>query len=353
MCVLGTILIMLVMEDGGGRASGGGAGVVLRTVWAGLLVVAVAACAPSPPSSPPSEVDELRVVATTSILADVALHVVGEAGRVDALMQVGSDPHAFRPSPAEVRRLEEADIVVANGLGLEEGLLDALAAAEQRGVEVIRVGEEVDPLPFRTAQPGHADEHDSAQPTGEAASEVGRDALDPHFWQDPLRMVEAVEVIKDGLVAAGPNVAATVTANAATYTAALQDLHVDIEQTLAAIPPPQRKLVTNHETLGYFAARYGFDIVATVVPGGGTLAHTSSQQLAELAETIRRLGVRAIFVETTSSPRLAEALSQEFGGQVEVVELYSDSLGPEGSEASTYLDMMRTNARRIADALGA
>ncbi|MDP8961353.1 MAG: metal ABC transporter substrate-binding protein [Actinomycetota bacterium] len=344
---------------------------VLRAVVASVLAVGIAGCgATSSPSSQLTEVEELHVVATTSILADVAHHVVGEAGNVDALMQVGTDPHAFRPSAAEVRRLEEADLIVANGLGLEEALLDTLAAAEQRGAKVLRVAEKVDPLPFRAPQPRHLDEHEQAaqageaaseagQPdeheharqTGEVASEAGNASLDPHFWQDPLRMVEAVKVIKDGLVAADQSAAATVTANADAYSAALADLHADVEQILAAVPPSNRKLVTNHETLSYFAARYGFDIIATVVPGGGTLAHTSSQQLAELGATIRRAGVGAIFVETTSSPRLAEALSQELDGQVEVVELYTDSLGPEGSDADTYLDMMGTNARRIADAL--
>lgn len=326
--------------------------VLLRAVGAGILAFAIAGCgATSSPSSRPTEVEELRIVATTSILADVARHVVGGAGQVDPLMQVGADPHAFRPSAAEVRRLEEADIIVANGLGLEGGLLDALAAAEQRGAKVIRVAEEVDPLPFPAPRGVQDHEHEDAHPSGEAGSEPVHALLDPHFWQDPLRMVEAVKVIRDGLIVAGPNAAATVTANADAYAGALADLNRGIEQILAPISPSNRKLVTNHETLGYFATRYGFDIVATVVPGGGTLAHTSSQQLAELAATIRRVGVRAIFVETTSSPRLAETLSQELGSQVEVVELYTDSLGPADSEASTYLEMMRTNARRIADAL--
>ncbi len=319
----------------------------LHTIVAGATALVVAACG-GVPATEPTEAEQLEVVATTSILADVVGHVVGDAGRVIPLMQVGTDPHAFQPSPAQVRLVEEADVVVANGLGLEASLLDALAAAEQRGTKVIRVAEAVDPVPYSAHEQEHApDEHDGES---EETSSRAEDGLDPHFWQDPLRMVEAVRAIAAGLTAV-PIAADSIRANAEAYASALRGLHAEIEQTLAVVPPPNRKLVTNHSTLGYFAARYGFQIIGTVVPGGGTLAETSSQQLAELAATIRGAGVRAIFVETIASPRLAEALSQELGGQVEVVELYTDSLGPEGSEASTYLDMMRTNARRIADAL--
>ncbi|MDQ4130158.1 MAG: metal ABC transporter substrate-binding protein [Actinomycetota bacterium] len=321
----------------------------LHAIVAGATALAVAACG-GVPATAPTEAQELEVVATTSILANVVGRVVGDAGRVTPLMQVGTDPHAFQPSPAQVRLVEEADVVVTNGLGLEASLLDALAAAEERGTKVIRVAEAVDPLPYSAPQQEHAhDEH--AGESEKTGSQVEQDRLDPHFWQDPLRMLEAVRVIAAGLAAAVPAAADTIPGNAEAYARAVQDLHAEIEQTLAAVPPPNRKLVTNHETLDYFAARYGFEIIGTVVPGGGTLAETSSQQLAELAATIREVGVRTIFVETITSPRLAEALSQQLGGQVEVVELYTDSLGPEGSEASTYLDMMRTNARRIGGAL--
>ncbi len=320
----------------------------LHTIVAGATALAVAACG-GVPATGPSEAEQLQVVATTSILADVVGHVVGDVGRVIPLMQVGTDPHAFQPSPAQVRLVEEADVVVANGLGLEASLLDALAAAEQRGTKVIRVAEAVDPVPYSAPEQEPAHDEHAGESEG-TSSRVEQDGLDPHFWQDPLRMAEAVRVIAAGLTAVS-TAADSIRGNAEAYASAVRGLHAEVEQTLAVVPPPDRKLVTNHSTLGYFAARYGFQIIGTVVPGGGTLAETSSQQLARLAATIRGAGVRAIFVETIASPRLAEALSQELGGQVQVVELYTDSLGPEGSEASTYLDMMRTNAHRIAEAL--
>ncbi|MFN2556053.1 MAG: metal ABC transporter solute-binding protein, Zn/Mn family [Nitriliruptorales bacterium] len=323
----------------------------MHAIVAGAIAVAVTGCGDAP-SSRPVEAKELQVVATTSILGDVVGQVVGDTGRVIPLMQVGTDPHAFQPSPTQVKQLEEADIVVANGLGLESSLLDALAAAEQRGTTVVRVAEAIHPLPYSEPQlleHDHEAEHEGM--SERATSPPQQDGLDPHFWQDPLRMVEAVELIATSLATVAPAASDSLTHNANTYMGAVQDLHAEIEQTLAAVPASNRKLVTNHETLGYFAARYGFQVIGTVIPGGGTLAETSSQQLAELAGTVRQTGVRAIFIETIASPRLAEALSQELGGQVNVVELYTDSLGPEGSGASTYLDMMRTNARRIADAL--
>lgn len=331
----------------------------LGAIVSGFVAVAVVGCGGAS-SSGPADVEklpashpaaeDLHVVATTSILGDVVTQLVGNAGRVEKLMEVGTDPHAFQPSPAQVRQLEEADVVVANGLGLEASLLDALAAAEQRGTKVIRVAEEVDPMPYSTSQHTPAGE-DEAHADEEATSTAEQTTLDPHFWQDPLRMAEAVKLIAGDLAAARPTAAEMIGENADAYVRTVQGLHAEIEQTLAAVPPSNRKLVTNHDTLGYLAARYGFQVIGTVVPGGGTLAETSSQQFAELADTIRRAGVRAVFVETIASPRLAEALSQQLGGQIQVVELYTDSLGPASSDASTYLDMMRTNARRIAEAL--
>lgn len=304
----------------------------------------------------------LRVVATTSILGDVVGEVLGEAGHLEVLMEVGVDPHGFQPSAAQARRLREADLVVANGLGLEEGLLDVLAAAEEDGVEVLSVAEGVDPLPFALAGghggagEGHAGEAEDARGSAGQAEGAGEadleGALDPHFWLDPVRMATAVDLIAQRLAALAPDPAG-VRARAEAYRDQVLALHEEIEETLAVIPPDRRVLVTDHDALTYLAARYGFEVVGAILPGGTTLTEASAGDLARLAARIEAAGVPAIFIDTTSPDRLARALSREIDARrVAVVRLPVGSLAGEGSGAATYLEMMRTVAGRIAAALG-
>lgn len=291
------------------------------------------------------------IVTTTSILGDVTQSVVGEAARVEVLMGPGADPHSFEPSAAQGRLLREAELVVANGLELEEGLLDLLAAAEADGVRVLRVAEHVDPIPFEgAAEPAqdhddHADEGDHEAGAGDDGHEHG--PLDPHFWLDPLRMVTAVEVIQEEIA----DVAPSLQLQGEGYVEELRALHEHITQTLSTLPTERRRLVTNHESLGYLAARYDLEIVGVVVPGGSTLSEPSSQDLAALVEAVEEAGVAAIFTDTSGSARLAEAVASELDRHVAVVPLHTGSLGEPGSDADTYVGMMEVNVRRIAQAL--
>ncbi|HEX2029030.1 MAG TPA: metal ABC transporter substrate-binding protein [Nitriliruptorales bacterium] len=300
---------------------------------------------------------DLHVVATTSILGDVVGNVVGGAGRVDTLMEAGIDPHSYRPSAEAARLLGTADLVVANGLQLEETLLDALAAAEQEGAEVLRVADQLDPIPVgATLGDDHADDHADDQ-GGDRAADQGGDPhghppLDPHVWLDPLRMAEAVTLVAEHVARVAPHAAGRVRANAAAYRRQVLSLHEEVQAVLGEIPGGRRLLVTNHDAFGYLAARYELRVVGTVVPGGTTLAETSPRELARLAATIRATGAPAIFTENVAPDRLARTLSGEVGRKVRVVPLYSDALGETGSGADTYLGMLRTDARLIADALG-
>ncbi len=269
---------------------------------------------------------ELSVVATTSVLADVARNVVGDAGEVTTVIPPGADPHEFEPSPQQIEAMNTADLLIVNGLNLEEGLSDTIEGAEAAGARVLVLADHVDPIPF-----AESDEH-----AGE----------DPHFWQDPVRMAEAVRAVGAQLDDIGE-----LTSRADAYAAELEALDGEIEELLAVIPSSDRKLVTNHEAFGYFADRYGLEVVGAVIPGGTTLAEPSAAGLEELAETIADEDVRAIFAENTQPDRLAQALAAEGDLEVEVVELYSDSLGEDGSGAETYAGMLRTNAERVADAL--
>ena len=281
--------------------------------------------------------DGTRVVATTSVLGDVVSRVVGDDAELTVLMGPGVDPHEFAPSARQVAAIRSADLVVANGLRLEEGLIEALTAAAEEGTSVLELAPAVDPIPYGAAPHDHDHDHD-------------HDGDDPHFYMDPIRVTAAVELIAAELERLDPTVAWSERADA--YVEELEALDREIAELLSPIPPERRKLVTNHDALGYFADRYDFEVVATVIPGGSTLGEPSAADLSALVELIAEEGIPAIFAETTAPAALAEAVAAELGEGVEVRTLHTGSLGAPGSGADTYVGMMRTNAATIADALG-
>jgi zinc/manganese transport system substrate-binding protein len=251
---------------------------------------------------------------------------------VEVLMPLGADPHGFQASSQQVAALHAADLVVANGLGLEGGLLEVLAVAQGDGANILEVAPLLDPIPFGSGDADH------------------EEPRDPHVWMDPTRAADGARIIGRELAAIAPNV--DWVGRADTYAATLLSTDDAIEDTLAPIAQEQRRMVTNHDALGYFADRYDLAIIGTVVPGGSSLADPSSAELADLVETMRREDVNVIFAETTQPAALAEAVASELGEEVRVVELYTGSLGEPGSGADTLAGMLVTNARRIADALG-
>jgi len=274
------------------------------------------------------------VVATHSILGDLAREVVGRQAEVEVIMGPGTDAHDFEPSAADRALLLEADVVLANGLGFEAGLLDTLEAAEQDGANVVELGPDLDPLAF-DEQPG--------QP--EAVE-------DPHWFTDPQRAATAVALIADAVVQASDEVDAdTIQERATAYHDEVLATDAAIEQQLGAIAADARLLVTNHEVFGYFADRYGFEVIATIIPSGTTLAEPSSGEVADLVDTIERTDAPAIFTDTSSSDALAETIAAETDQDVDVVPLFTESLGDEGSGGETYLELIQTNAERITAAL--
>ena len=286
------------------------------------------------------------IVATTTILGDVVSNLVGDDGRVETIMPIGADPHDFEASAQQAALIREADLVIANGLGLEEGLVDLIASAEGEGANVLELAPLLDPLPF-AGDHGHDEDGDEA---AEPEDDHGDD--DPHFWQDPVRMAEAVRLIAQRLAELQiANPARDWSQRAETYAAEIMDAHAANESVLATVPIERRKLVTNHEAFGYFADRYRFEVIAVVVPGGSTLAAPSAGDLADLVEEMKHEGMRAIFAENTNPTALAEAVAAELDEQVTVVQLYTDSLGEAGSAASTYIGLITENARLVTEAL--
>jgi len=300
--------------------------------------------------------DRPTVVVSTNILGDVVENLVGDELRVVTIMAVGSDPHEFQASAQQVAQIGAADGLIVNGAGFEESLLDVIESAAGDRVPVFEAISTVETIAL---DGGSHDEHgddahdgeDQHNDEGGHIDEHYQQGVDPHFFTDPARVALAADGIVAFLIANVDDVdARALEANAASYMARLETLDAEVETLLMAIPPDRRVLVTNHAVFGYFADRYGFEVAGTIIPSGSTADGANAQALVELAELIEHEGVPAIFTDTSSSGELASTLADEVG-DIAVVELFSESLGPDDSEGATYLDMVRTNAERIADAL--
>ncbi|MDT0614379.1 zinc ABC transporter substrate-binding protein AztC [Streptomyces lancefieldiae] len=279
-----------------------------------------------------------RVVVTTNILGDITREIIGDEADISVLMKPNADPHSFGLSAVQAAELENADLVVYNGLGLEENVLRHVEAARASGVATFAAGEAADPLTFHIGEEGGPDD-EAGEP-------------DPHFWADPDRVRKAAGQIADQVVehVDGVNEKA-VRDNAEHYDGQLADLTTWMEKSFADIPEDRRGLVTNHHVFGYLADRFGFRVIGAVVPSGTTLASPSSSDLRSLTQAMEKANVRTVFADSSQPTRLAEVLRKEMGGDVKVVSLYSESLTEKGKGAGTYLDMMRANASAMAEGL--
>jgi zinc/manganese transport system substrate-binding protein len=271
--------------------------------------------------------DRPTIVVTTNILGDVVEELVGNEAEVVTIMPTGVSPHEFQASARQADEMRTADALVVNGGGFEEGLQDVVDGAVDDGVPVFAALDAVDTLELADA------DHDSGE--------------DPHFFTDPARMAFAATAIVQFLEDELPGL----DLGASSYVDALEALDTEADSVLAAVAPGDRKLVTNHEVFGYLADRYDFEVIGTVIPSGSTADGASAGALAELVDAVEASGVPAVFADTSSPDDLAQTLADEVGA-VEVVELFSESLGEPGSGGETYLEMVRTNAERIAGALG-
>ena len=275
------------------------------------------------------------VVVTTNILGDVTRNLVGDQAEVVVLMESNADPHSFGISARQAAVIENADLIVHNGGGLEEGILNHVEAAAAEGVPTVAAMDAVEPLAFT-----HGDD------------DGGGDAQDPHFWTDPARVAEAAEAIAGSVLEHVDGVDPdAVRAQTGSYVQQLGELEASMEASFAAIEPARRKLITNHHVFGYLAARFGFEVIGAVIPSGTTLASPSSADLNDLTSKIRSAGVVAIFADSSQPERLAQVLAAEAGQDIAVVPLFTESLGAEGSAGATYLDMMRANTESITEAL--
>ncbi|WP_035987467.1 metal ABC transporter substrate-binding protein [Leptolyngbya sp. KIOST-1] len=269
------------------------------------------------------------VVATSTLIADWASEVGGDQIELTSILQPGADPHVYEPVPADSIAFEQADLIFYNGYNLEPNLIRLLNAA---GVNARRVavGEVVPPLDLE---------------------EDGATVPDPHVWGDASNVIPMVETIRDQLIELAPDQEALFTQNAAAYIDELDQLHSWIADQTATIPPDQRLLVTTHDAFQYYANAYGLSVVGTLI-GLSTEEQPSARTVQQLVQTIRQLGVPAIFAETTINPQLITTVANEAGVTLAPEQLYSDSVGAPGSGGDTYLTMMVANTRTIVENLG-
>jgi zinc/manganese transport system substrate-binding protein len=283
----------------------------------------------------PAPAASLDIVVTHPILGAVVSDLVGDRARVAVLMGNGVDPHDWSPSARDIEAVYGADLVVANGLGLEEGLTDTLAQAEADGVRVFEAADHITVRPVGGA---------GATPTQGTAADgdaQGHGPGDPHFWVDPISMIAVV----DALAPVIGDLGVDVSDRQADLVARLTGLDQDVRARLAAIPPERRSLVTGHESMGYFADRYGLRLVGAVVPGLSSQGEVSARGLAELAQLIRDAAVPVVFTEIGTPRSVADAIAAETGARL--VELPSHTLPADGS----YFTFITQIAQAIADAL--
>jgi ABC-type Zn uptake system ZnuABC Zn-binding protein ZnuA len=305
-------------------------------VFAVLLSAAcVAPAAPVAPAEQPTA-GRQSVLAAETFLADIVQNVAGDRMTVEALVPLGVDPHSFEPTPQDVRRVADSKILIVNGAGFE-AFLDPLLKNAGGTRTVIEAAEGL--TPREPLEGEHSEDEEEQHAEG-----------DPHFWLDPNHVVKYVENIRDALTKIDPAGQDAYAANAAAYIAKLNELDGWIKQQVEQIPSERRLLVTNHESFGYFADRYGFRMVGAVVPSVSTAASPSAQQLAALTDQIKATAAPAIFLETGANAQLAEQLALETGIKV-VSGLLTHSVTAPDGPAPDYLGMMRYNVDAIVGAL--
>lgn len=302
-----------------------------------LLFVVLALLAPAVggPASASADAPKIKVVATFSVLGDFIHQVGGDKVDLVTIVPPGGDAHTFDPKPDQVAKVADADLIFEIGVGFEPWLNDLYDASGSKAQRV-KVTDGMDLI---------AANHEQGATNGKAGT------YDPHVWHDVTNAILIVQTIEKELSAVDPAHAATYQANAKTYLTQLAALNSWIKQAVAKVPPDKRKLVTSHDTFGYFARAYGFQIIGTAFGSLSTeQGDPSAKDVAHLIDQIKAAHVPAIFAENVSNPKLMERIASEAGVKLGPA-LYTDALGAPGSSGDTYLKMMRYNVTSIVTAL--
>lgn len=305
--------------------------IVRRVLVISLAIVILLTIIGCQPVNNTDNTGKKSIVVTYSILGSIVKELVGDKANVTVAIPNGQDPHDWEPSAKDIEMINKADLVVQNGLGLEGGLGKTLGTAENNGVKFFTAS---DHITIRHVGQGEG------IPSGDPDQAIG--AADPHLWMDPLTMKNVVSALADELK---KDFNLDVTGQAKDLENRLDNLNKQVAETISAIPQGDRKLVTGHESMGYFAQRYGFKLVGVIIPSLTSQAEVSAADLADLKKAIQDNHVKAIFTELGTSPAVATAIGKETG--VKVVELTTHSLPPDGS----YFTFMNDIAKVITEGL--
>jgi len=296
-----------------------------------ICFIGISACSTSTPANKrlsATNNGKPKVLATTTIVGDVVRQIGDEHIELTVLLPAGSDPHSFEPTPKDIATVADADAIFLNGAGLEEFMIP-LHENIQDGTLVVDLSDGLD--------------------LQSAPKEGKENQYDPHVWMDPNNVIKWVGNIETNLSQLDPSHSNDFKTNAGAYRQALTDLDAWVQDKVGQIPESQRKLVSDHYFFGYFASHYGFEVVGASIPSFSTLAEPDAQELADLEDSITKLGVGAIFVGNTVNPTLADRLAEDTG--IKVVPIYTGSLSEADGPADTYLDYIRYNINAIVDAL--
>lgn len=287
-----------------------------------VTAILITSCGSGPAS--PAETTTPVILTSTTVLADITRNIVGDRFAVQSLLPVGSDPHSYQATPQDIARVSESKLIIVNGAGYEN-FLQTLLDNTSGDATLIEASAGISPREDPERGP------------------------DPHMWLNPNLVLTYVENIRAALTQFDPAGEETYRANADAYSAKLNELDASIFEQVGQIPIQKRLLITNHESFGYFAERYGFIVVGTVVESFSTDASPSAQQLAALIDQIQASGASAIFLDASDNTTLAQQIAEETGVKV-VTDLHLESL-TDGAPAATYIDMMKHNVSSIVEAL--
>lgn len=302
----------------------------LAAALVALLVIS-AACG-NTSGSPTASTSGYRVMATTSVFADLARLALGDSVQIESIVPAGIDVHTFEPSPSDAAKIATADLIIMNGLGLDEWVLSLIEAAHKNSADVLRLGEGLDVSDgwiYLTSEK-------SGTPR----------AYDPHVWLDPNGAQLYVQRIADRVVRDRAELSARVRAAAVSGVAALQGLDAEVRAIFAAIPEERRKIVTFHDAFGYYARAYNITIVGVAITSPGQ--DPSAREIAALIDAIRASGVTTVFSEVQFPSKVLTSIAAETGATV-LANLYSDALG--AAPGDTYVGAMRANATAIATSM--
>lgn len=295
----------------------------MRTILSFILLAPLACLALTGCGDAGSDPDAaVRVTATTPQVADFVREVGGERVSVDQILSPSSDPHEYEPRPSDAAALADADLVVASGGDVDSWLGQIVEASGTDSPELSLI-----------------DDVETRSVDGET---------DPHWWLDPRNAEIAVAAIADALAEVDPEGSAGYRRRADAYLEDLRELDRAIAGCMGSIPADERKLVTSHDALGYYADRYGIEVIGAAIPSLSTQGQASAGETADLVETIERTGVSTVFPEEGTSAELERTIAEEAGASVGG-ELWTDTLGPPDSDGATYLAAMASNTAKLAD----